>query len=326
MRPRPRCALAILSVILLLPCAADAQAAGSAVLDAPAFVDRLRQLAAPLGTLEARDAAAMAASIPDVQRVRVRDAVYDVSLREIRQTLLTASRRRDWPVARRALAETLAVMQREVEASLTPASQDRQTSRRALDDVLARPEFARGRGQMWRAELRRRLQRWLADLFGRTIGRSRGLRAIGVVLAWTAPALALIVLVIWLTRIGLRIRREPAIGIGALAPPRAAANELADGAVALAAQGRFRDAARAAYRAAVRRLEEEGTWRTDDARTPREYLRLLPAAHRRRATLARLTADFERVWYGSPQATADDWRRFLSALEDLGCLPARRAT
>ena len=32
MRPRPRCALAILSVILLLPCAAPAQAAGSAVL------------------------------------------------------------------------------------------------------------------------------------------------------------------------------------------------------------------------------------------------------------------------------------------------------
>ena len=34
--------------------------------------------------------------------------------------------------------------------------------------------------------------------------------------------------------------------------------------------------------AVISRLEEEGAWRLDDTRTPREYLRLLPADHRRR--------------------------------------------
>jgi Domain of unknown function (DUF4129) len=196
--------------------------------------------------------------------------------------------------------------------------------RRVLDDVLARPEFRRARTVSWRAVLMRRIQRSVTDFLARTMARPGGFRRFAVILAWVAPALALIVLLLSF-RTGVRRRRGPAIGLGGIAPPRAAARELADRAVDLAGQGRFRDAARTAYRAAVRRLEEEGVWRADDTRTPREYLRLLPAAHRRRATVARVTADFERVWYGSRDATADDWARFAAVLQDLGCLSGIRA-
>lgn len=197
--------------------------------------------------------------------------------------------------------------------------------RRVLDEVLARPEFRRARAVSLRAVLMRRIQRWVTDFLARTIARPGSFRRFAVVLAWVVPALALIVLLLSF-RTGLRRRREPAIGLGGIAPPRAAARELADRAVDLAGQGRFRDASRTAYRAVVRRLEEEGVWRADDTRTPREYLRLLPSAHRRRAAVARVTADFERVWYGSRDATADEWARFAAVLEDLGCLPGIRAS
>ena len=104
-----------------------------------------------------------------------------------------------------------------------------------------------------------------------------------------------------------------------IAARRAAARELAIEAASLVRAGRPRDAVRVAYRAAVSRLEEEGALRADEARTPREYLRALPAQHRRRATLARMTVAFERTWYGvrvAPDAGAE----IITILQDLECL------
>jgi hypothetical protein len=83
-----------------------------------------------------------------------------------------------------------------------------------------------------------------------------------------------------------------------------------------------REAVRCAYRAATGRLEEEGVWRVDDARTPREYLRLLPADHRRRGPLADVAGRFEEIWYGARPATPDDRRTVLGRLRELECLPA----
>jgi uncharacterized protein DUF4129 len=317
---------AVVAAMLLLPAGAGARQPSAAVLDASVFANRLRDLAATIETLDARDAPRLADSIPGIQRVRAAGVTYDVRLDTIRQTLLIADNRRDWQVVRRGLVNELAVMRREAEAASLADAADRGERRRTLDGVLARPEFQRARGLSWRTALLRRIQRRLRDLFAPTMGRSGGLYPLAVALAWIAPALALVVLLLWFARTGLRLRREPAVGLGAVAPPRAAARELSDRAVDLAAQGRFREAARTAYRATVRRLEEEGTWRTDDTRTPREYLRLLSPAHRRRATVARVTADFERVWYGSRDATADDWHRFAAVLEDLGCLPGAPVT
>jgi hypothetical protein len=48
-------------------------------------------------------------------------------------------------------------------------------------------------------------------------------------------------------------------------------------ALAAARGGEARDAVRAAFNAALLRLEEEGVWRADESRTPREHLQLLDA-------------------------------------------------
>ena len=79
---------------------------------------------------------------------------------------------------------------------------------------------------------------------------------------------------------------------------------------------------RYAYRALICGLEEEGAWRVDDARTPREYLRLLPAEHRRRGPAGDGFVASERS--GSPRAsrTEADRAAVVARLKELGCLPA----
>jgi hypothetical protein len=90
---------------------------------------------------------------------------------------------------------------------------------------------------------------------------------------------------------------------------------------------RPREAIHYAYWAAVYRLEEQGAWRPDASRTPREYLRLLGRASQHRRVMAELTRDFEKAWYGYRPVTATDADSALRQLESLGCnLQSRPAT
>jgi hypothetical protein len=74
----------------------------------------------------------------------------------------------------------------------------------------------------------------------------------------------------------------------------------------------WREAVHLLYWAAIARMESLGSWPGDRARTPREYLGLLPASSHR-DDLAALTRTFERLWYGSQPAREDDFvaARFL---------------
>jgi hypothetical protein len=113
-----------------------------------------------------------------------------------------------------------------------------------------------------------------------------------------------------------------ALELAAAAPRRAAAREWALRAMTAARAGDVREAVRCGYHAVVSRLDEQGAWRMDESRTPREYLALLPAGDPRSAALAELTGQFEQIWYGRRQPTGDDARRVADYLERLGCLHA----
>ena len=92
-------------------------------------------------------------------------------------------------------------------------------------------------------------------------------------------------------------------------------------------EGNAREAVRCAYNAALVQLEEDGAWKVDEARTPREYLPMLRAADHRRPPLVDLTQRFEQIWYGNRAITDDDTARVAAHLETLGCLrPGERAT
>jgi hypothetical protein len=88
---------------------------------------------------------------------------------------------------------------------------------------------------------------------------------------------------------------------------------------AAASRGEWRDAIHLAYWGGISFLEAGGAWRPDLARTPREYLRLLPATSAQHPTLHALTVRLEGVWYGMQTASADGFEQTLAELERLGC-------
>ena len=86
----------------------------------------------------------------------------------------------------------------------------------------------------------------------------------------------------------------------------------------MAAQDLWREAIHFLYWAAIARLESRRLWPADRARTPREYLELLPAADPRRLNLATLTRSFERTWYGGRDAGPSDFKAALKLAAELG--------
>ena len=91
---------------------------------------------------------------------------------------------------------------------------------------------------------------------------------------------------------------------------------------AMAAKGQWRDAIHFVYWAAIARLESNvgsrRPWPADRARTPREYLRLMPGADPRTPTLTALTRSFERTWYGGRAAGSGDFEAALELAGSLG--------
>jgi len=214
---------------------------------------------------------------------------------------------------------------------LTPSSgmarapADRSAARAVLHEVLAQRAFAHARSESWASEFRRRIAEWLASLWARAAGNRFGRPSISRALAWIASAAAIAVLLGWLLRLARRKRRTQALELDAPVADERPWSALAQQAAELIRAGRIRDGARLAYRAAVQRLGEDGAFAHDPTRTPREYLRLVPEHHRRRPALSKLTAAFERIWYGSRPGSADEGHDIVQLLQELECLPREQA-
>ncbi len=177
-----------------------------------------------------------------------------------------------------------------------------------LAAILARGEFVHVHDPslwslFWNAVLG-----WLWRSFGRVAGLSGRSEWVGRVFWGTVVAAGVAALLWWLQRQWRRgeiAAREPA--------PAAerTARVWEGGAVqasALAEQGDWRGAIHALYWAAVARFEAQGRWRGDRARTPREYLRLLPADNAAAREFALLTGSLERFWYGHRPAREADFQ------------------
>ena len=74
---------------------------------------------------------------------------------------------------------------------------------------------------------------------------------------------------------------------------------------------------RCAYHAVLHRLDEDGAWTIAEDRTPREYLRLLPAADRRLPAVSFVARLFEGTWYGGADPGLDEARAAVHHLGDL---------
>ena len=203
----------------------------------------------------------------------------------------------------------LAADAKQIDAPASPAP-SYTAQQRALAAILARREY-KGVTQV---TARERFLEWLGNaidaLLARLAGFGSRLPWIGFVVRGVLIA-GLCVLLAWLL---IRIERRSRIRLvegGPVVPGAPSAREwqlwLKD-AQAMDAQGLWREAIHFLYWAAIARLESRRLWPADRARTPREYLRLLPTADANRPGLTALTRTFERTWYGGREATATEYQ------------------
>jgi Domain of unknown function (DUF4129) len=190
--------------------------------------------------------------------------------------------------------------------------------RALLDTILERPEFRDIHGPTWFDSLRQRV----LDLLMRTLGGILAPTQIATVGDFFVNALAVAAVLVsaYVLYRSLRRRADPA--------PRPVVpaaivdvewNEWLQRAMSAAAAGGWRDAVHFTYWCAVSFLESQGAWKPDRARTPREYLRLLPSSYQAAAPLGNLTRRFEHVWYGAAPADRSAFDASVADLGNLGC-------
>jgi len=285
------------------------------------YVAELDRVAAAIAGTDASGLAQLRTQVPDRWIVREGSVQFDVPADWIAAPLQAAARDTStWPAVRARVLARIAFARTEAQGLAThPPAAEVPLARATLREVLERREFAGRRNRTWLTHLRDQVSEWLLRFWQRIGGERLGRRGTAIALAWIAALTALAVLSWWL--VSILVRTSPASRLH-LAPAQSRRLSARAWAQRAASAAEPREAARCAYHAAVRRLEEEGAWRVDDARTPREYLRLLPSGHERRGIVADMTNRFEQIWYGGRNATADDRQHVIAGLKDLGCLPS----
>lgn len=313
-----RCRLAAIVCLVL---GLTTHAAGAQLADRQAFLRQLDRFISAIATTRADGLEALASRVPPSETVAGAARPIEVSYRFVLDEIGAArSAPATWPERRDRLVARLMVMRDEATTG-SDAEEDSSAAHAALASVLARPEFARNVFVSAAGQLRDRIRSWFVRQWDRLIGRRVTGRAAALALAWMVAFCALAVLASWIVRsiVGTRA----ATGIGVPPPSAVRKSSRAWARDALAATDP-RDAVRCLYNAAICRLEEEGAWRADDTRTPREYVRMLPSGHRRRPILEEVAALFEQVWYRARPAAPDDSQRVVRELEVLGCVRSGR--
>jgi len=187
-----------------------------------------------------------------------------------------------------------------------------------LDSILARREFKGVHGPTWLDRLKQRLMELLFRWLGRAFASS-AIPTISDVLVYGVMVLAVLGVAYWM----YRSIRESANLETIMPQPLAVSTKqwpiwLRE-ARAAGARGDWREAVHLAYWSGISFLEAQGRWHADAARTPREYLRLLPASSEQQPALRALTNKLEIVWYGMGEAGPEAFQQTLVELERLGC-------
>ncbi len=263
------------------------------------------------------DIDAILSGLPDVWTVGADSQTFLVSSAELKKSL-QEHQRDSKDITSLAAARRLVAMLLTDAKSMNSGAIDTQAERQRLDQVLARQEFYSALHESWWERLKREAQalafRLLESMFG-----SSAFPVISRIMVWVFAVLAFGLLAWWAVRSYLK-SAEFAHFSGA--PDTVSARPWHDWqkeAKAAAEQGRWRDAIHFSYWSAISFLEGQGLWRPDRARTPREYLRLLPREDVHRDSLSELTQEFERAWYGSETASMNQFLAIDAILGRMGC-------
>jgi Domain of unknown function (DUF4129) len=254
--------------------------------------------------------------LPRAWQVETRGMKFAISTDRLARDLRRLHQRFD-PELQKSIGEQLRGLRADL-AAYEKAPSDISRQRAILAGIVARREFHDLHGPSWGERLKQRLVQALLFFLRRFLPRSV-IPTVGRILVYSLLGIAILVLALWLYR---SLRRGAATE--RVVPPvlPVSAKEWTvwmSEAREAALRGNWRDAIHLSYWAGISFLEVAGMWRPDRARTPREYLRLLPSSSEYQPALTALTRDFEVVWYGKQEADAQAFSRALERLEQLGC-------
>ena len=316
--------LVLLSLFLFLICQCAAAIAEPApappqtgALTVSEYIAELDGLASTAKQLaRSEDVPRVLNGIPPVWRIQTAQQTFEVRSEWLRQELNDWQKKPSHEIQDRIVAR-LQVLRAEA-ASFQDSPKDVSQKRVLLNGILAGREFQHIHGPSWLDRFKQRVIELLIKLLGRVF-KSSAIPTIGNVVVYGLMAVALLAVVYWMYR---TIRNNA--GVEAIAPLSLSVSNKGWKAwmkeARLAADGgNWRDAIHLGYWCGISFLEAQELWRPDTARTPREYLRLLPSASEHRQTLGTLTRTFELVWYGTQEADENAFSETLAQLEKLGC-------
>jgi hypothetical protein len=197
------------------------------------------------------------------------------------------------------------------------------SARSKLDTILQGREYhSVSKSQSPLEKLKDALLGWFIRQLRRLFRAAAAHPRASQILLWTVIGLITLGFAVWLYFLLRRVPRDeysyPHDG-GEIIPSSKPWQQWLREARAAANRGDWRDAIHLGYWSGISYLEASGAWKADRARTPREYLRLLPDVSERRVPLGALTRCFELTWYASQTASSVDFDFALAQLEKIGC-------
>jgi hypothetical protein len=320
-----RCRLLVsLSVLLLSLCLgsasiaelepAQAEISALTVSEYIGELDRLasatRQLALP------EQVPKLSISIPPVWRIQTAQQTFEVSSEWLRHDLNDWQKKPSQEI-RDSMVGGLLTLRSEA-AAFEDSPVDISEKRVVLNRILAGREFQNVHRPTWLDRLKQRALELLLNLLGRVF-QSSAIPTIRNLVVYGLMGLALAAMAYWMYRT-IRNSAGPETILPHPLPVSSKGWKVWMTEARMAADGaNWRNAIHLGYWCGISFLEAQGVWRPDTARTPREYLRLLPNSSEHRQTLGTLTRTFERVWYGADEADANAFNETLAQLERLGC-------
>ncbi len=190
---------------------------------------------------------------------------------------------------------------------LPPSVQDPEGVRDLADTILADPRYQRPP-----KSIPDRILDWFGEQLGKVLGSLVGSGA-GTLVAWAIVLAALGLVVFLIVRYGrvARVPRAPERPSPVMVELTRTPQEWRAEAVALEAQGRWKEGLRCRHRALIAELVRRGAIPDQPGRTAGEYVRdvavSLPDAA---PALAAATELFEAAWYGDAPTGAQEAARF----------------
>jgi hypothetical protein len=311
---------AALLAVMLLCCAPHASAGDLSVSE---YRQQTKDIAAKVEALQSHPEAAgeLVTSIPDQVSVFTHGGAVTVNNKTLKDNIaaFSAGSEINRPGILRELQSYAQAMSRAAE-EFDSNSNDLASERGKLNEILARREFSKVEGPNAKDALLTRIYLWISKILSKLAFRGASNFDLMRLLIYLFVGAAVTLLLVWTIR-RLRQPREELLPreIIPFSPSARGWRTWLAEARTLAQQQDWRNAIHLAYWAGISYLEENGAWKPNRARTPREYLRLIGTRAAQYPVLAALTRKLETVWYGYGNASEADYQEALGQLEKLGC-------